>query len=248
MNKLIRLGVVLLTATVLSACTSFRVNMTRGFSANSPAKPAKPIFTHEWVDVAKWQEYLISKHFLAAGSFRLNEFDAATELATKKFQKWPGTGSESAELPQTGCVNFATYAKATREGLPKFKQVVAEPCHTLVKVKGARAVALGSNGNVGTMGGIGGGADFRIVMKIDCTHPSVKIWQQCLCCLGYMNTASGTFDNTTVLKTKTFQGDVKLTRTGSVDQATFNKADALCDMDVRIVLQDCPPPPPNVQK
>ena len=226
-----------LMALLLTSCVGFRVDMTRNFGPHNPAVPAPLGNAKEWVDVRNWQIFLVAKGFLKPGSFSTNNFDAATELATKKFQKTPGT-IECYPLPDTGCVNYATYMKAVGEGMPKFKMVMTTPCYHPYRHAHTKALLAS---NISPMS-IGNGENFNIPMKIYCTAaPGVTYWQQELCILGYMNATSGTYDDPTSTATKLFQSKMSPTHpmTGWVDLATLNAAKAKAAMNVVVVNQSC---------
>ncbi len=211
--------------------------MTKGYTSTTPPIASAP-GQKEWHDVAKWQAFLVAHHELqlSDATHETNVFGQKTQDATKKFQR------EHPALPETGCVNYATYKKAVREGLAGTKPVIGEPCAQFLHLKNH----MGATGRYKLVGNVeiqsvGSGQHIPTQMKPGCLDSaSVKLWQQELCCLGYMSTATGNYDPTTQLETKAFQSDSGLALTGNFDLNTYKKANAICTFDVVLDKPPCP--------
>jgi hypothetical protein len=97
--------------------------MGDGYGPHYPPTPKPPGLADRWVDVEDWQSFLKGLGRLQDPHYPNDVFDEATETATKWFQTTKFKAANY-ELPDTGCVNFATYQKAIREGMPKYKGVL----------------------------------------------------------------------------------------------------------------------------
>ena len=230
MNKIFYYCFATVALLVLTGCASFRINMAeKAYGPHNPLSPAPAFPATEWVDVGNWQNFLVAKGFLRVGKFTLNTFDAATEAATKKFQKTPGKMAKHA-LPDTGCVNVATYRKAIQEGMPEYKAVrTPDSCATPAKhVKPVKHTTSAIDATDG-MYPITPGDTFRDnTMHSGCTGTDVADWQRFLKANGYLSSGfviTGNFDlNLTAPATMQFQSDFSsygLLATGKVDKKTY---------------------------
>jgi hypothetical protein len=232
MKKIAQYGSIMAVALALTACAHFRVNMTSGFGPNTPAQPPLDGLAKSWVDVANWQTFLVSKKFLVLGTYKPDQFDAATMVATKKFQTLPGSVAKYS-LPATGCVNFATYHKATQEGMPPYHPVRVDSICSAHKRELKVAAHLIGVGAVNTLsadqfrdggsGGTGRGLGYHCVQSG--TWHDVADWQNFLVANGYLMVGAFTLgDFNTNTKSATIQFQLqwcKSTSNGYVNHETW---------------------------
>jgi len=162
MNKTVNYLLAAIALLLVAGCASFhfggpkyaspffRINMGLKFGAHFPAYPQLQGSDKEWVDVANWQAFLESQKDasgkpLLSAPYTKNFFDLRTQSATIAFQKLAG-------LPQTGCVNLATYHEAVTTAnspMPLYKTVRAANCKTIHRPHGRRAATHGMTAGVG---------------------------------------------------------------------------------------------------
>jgi hypothetical protein len=225
MNKTVCYSAATVALLVLSGCAPFRINMTLNYGAHTPPNPAPSAPATQWVDVETWQHFLVSQGYLT-GSYEVNNFDVPTEVATKKFQSTPGKKGGTYSLPESACLNYATYRKAVQEGMPHYKPLRVPhscvPCaqHTMH----AKHAASGT---------LSFGDSFRDnTMATGCCDTGnwedVADWQNFLINNGYLPpnfVVTGQFDAiNTAPATKKFQmawASAGLSATGKVDEKTY---------------------------
>jgi peptidoglycan hydrolase-like protein with peptidoglycan-binding domain len=220
---------------VLTGCASFRLNMTRGYGPHYPPTPAPSGGAERWVDVEDWQFFLKGLKYLNAlqdPHYPNGVFDEATERATRDFQATTKGSVATYALPQTGCVNIATYRKAVQEGMPEYHRVklpnscAVHPVHPKRPGMGALSTAPPD--------------DFHdALMQFNCKNftaqdPDVTDWQNFLVANSYMTSGTykpGTFDGVTKTQTMAFQIAWSLARSGAVDHNTWNFANTFSNHD-----------------
>jgi len=151
MNKTLTYSLAAVGLVLIAGCASFRlggpakglppfrINMRLGFKAHSPANPPLQGSDKEWVDVRNWQKFLETQKGkdgfpVLAQPYNVNEFGLRTYLATKTFQRL-------ADLPETGCVNLATFQEAVANAnppMPYYPPVRAGNCNAIHKPHGHR--------------------------------------------------------------------------------------------------------------
>jgi peptidoglycan hydrolase-like protein with peptidoglycan-binding domain len=206
----------------------FRINMGPQYGPTFPSVPKPPPPAKHWVDVTNWQRFLKS-HWFALLDFELLDsnyptgvFDAKTERATRLFQRSIFFGDP---IAKRGVVNWATYYRAVRAGMPAYTPVFPHPMH----VRGMDCFRMNLTQGDGPNGNPPGSQPPN-----GCPKPwnDVTDWQNFLMnTMGYIDHPpypTGTFDPTTTKFTTQFQHDATVSGAlaGKVDKNTFNAAEA----------------------
>jgi hypothetical protein len=206
MNKIVQLGFLIVVSSMLAACCNtspvncgapsdkFRIGLSK---TSSPGN-----------DIKNWQCFLQAKGF---GPVAVSgKFGDDTAIATQRFQATKCY--EKNPIAITGTVNLATFLKAVRAGMPKYKTVIT-------KAGRFKPLAL---------------LQFRYPMALGCSDVSgtwgdVTYWQSYLDWFGEPNMlpTSGVFYTTTQTDTMDFQDvmGVKYKVHGVIDLATFTMAE-----------------------
>ena len=240
MNKIVRFGLIVVVASLIGACCNTVPVVNCGSSQDTFRITMKS--GDQGSDVTHWQCFLLEKGFGHAAPN--GTFNQETVDATTRFQKSSCYGGNQSILP-TGTVTYATYWKAVRAGMPKYKVTISsQPSRSHRHLTG-RGAAI--QGNV-QIRDIGNGEAFFTPMKLGCkdklNDPEVTDWQNILSCLGYTPGNPGSYDIATQTATGNFQTDFNLlgvngVNMGIVDSAhTFATAKLNCPCPVNVTIHN----------